>query len=335
MTYLLQQGLAAAGGIRVVAGHVVASWRGRLLLVLLGSTLAARGQPADPDKQLYLLHTSWRLRLENTYKYQLAALPAGCTSVERYLQLGGKQYLLEQTVDNRRTGQQLRQDYMLRVLNQDTVRLAQAQYLAGGATTREGVQGSLAAGSEYLNDSYFDTYNLLLSQTFDPLAMLALRPGAAQTGQWLYARSTTPEERGDTLASYSLRRSRTGDTCQVRLLERTSRQRPWRHANRVACSWTVELARQRLTAEQLSATADDGYTLRWERLYHTATDFTETLTSQYRTGDGGPPSLETTTHYCREFVQRNASRSVEKFTVFNSSSGTQAVLSFEVISLYR
>lgn len=335
MNQLLKKRLVAAVGKRVAAWQVVTPWRWRLLLVLLGSALAARGQQADPDKQLYLLHTLWSLRLENTYKYQLAALPAGCTSVERYLQLGSKQYLLEYGVDNRQTKQQLRQDYMLRVVNHDTVRLAQAQYMAGGANSREGVQGSLAAGSEYLNDSYFDTYNLLLSQTFDPLAVLALRPGAAQTGQWLYARSTTPEERGDTVASYSLLRSRTGDTCQVRLLERTSRQRPWRHANRVACSWTVELARHRLTAEQLSATADEGYTLYWERLYHTATNFTETLTSQRRTGDGGPPSLETTTHYSRDFVQHNASRSEEKFTVFDSSSGTKAVLTFKIISMYR
>lgn len=334
MNQLLQQGIAAVGK-RSVAWQLGTPWRWRLLLVLLGCTLVARGQQTDPDKQLYLLHTSWQLRLENTCKYQLAVLPIGYTSVERYLQLGGKQYLLEYTVDNRRTDQQLRQDYMVRVVNQDTVRLAQAQYMGGGATTREGVRGSLAAGSAYLNDSYFDTYNLLLSQTFDPLAVLALRPGAAQTGQWLVARSTPPGERGDTVASYSLVRSRTGDTCQVQLLERTSRQRPWRHAKRVACRWTVELARHRLTAEQPSATADDGYTMCWERVYHTATNFTETLATQYLIGDGGPPSLATTTAYVREFTQVNAGKSVEKFAVFDSSTGTKAVLTFEVISLYR
>jgi hypothetical protein len=335
MNQLLQPGIAAPVGKRDMAWQLGTPWRWRLLLVLLSCALAARGQQSDPDKQLYLLHTSWQLRLENTYKYQLAVLPIGCTSVERYLQLGGKQYLLEYAVDNRRADQQLRQDYMVRIVNQDTVRLAQAQYMGGGATTREGVQGSLAAGSAYLNDSYFDTYNLLLSQTFDPLAVLALRPGAAQTGQWLVARATPPGERGDTVASYSLVRSRTGDTCQVQLLERTSRQRPWRHAKRVACRWTVELARQRLTAEQQYATREDGYTLYWERLYHTATDFTETLTSQMLIGDGGPPSLETTTHYCREFVQRTAGKSVEKFTVFDRSTGTKAVLTFQIISLYR
>jgi hypothetical protein len=295
----------------------------------------ARGQQPNPDTQLQLLNNTFRLRLENTYKYQQAALPTGCTTVERYLQLGNKQYLLEYAVDDRRAGQQLRQDYMLRFVNQDTVRLAQAQYAAGGADTREGVQGSLAMGSEYLNDAYFDAYNLLLTQTFDPLAVLALRPGAARTGQWLYARSTKPAERSDTLASYSLLRSRTGDTCQVQLLERTSRQQPWRHAKRLACRWTVELARHFLTAEQLLGTAEDRYTLRWERLYHTATDFTETLTGEYRIGGGGPPSVETITHYSREFAQINASKSVEKFTVFDSSSDNKAVLTFTVVSVYR
>jgi hypothetical protein len=324
MNQLLQQGIALAVGKRGVAWQIGTPWRWWLLLVLLSCTLAARGQQADPDKQLYLLHTTWQLRLENTYKYQLAMLPIGCTSVERYLQLGGKQYLLEYAVDNRRADQQLRQDYMVRVINQDTVRLAQAQYMGGGATTREGVRGSLAAGSAYLNDSYFDTYNLL-----------GLRPGAAQTGQWLVARATPPGERGDTVARYSLVRSRTGDTCQVQLLERTSRQRPWRHAQRVACRWTVELARHRLTAEQPSARADDGYTMCWERVYHTATDFMETLATQYLTGDGGPPSLATTAVYVREFTQVNASKSVEKFTVFDSRTGPKAVLTFEVISLYR
>lgn len=307
----------------------------RLLVILLGTTLAARGQQPNPDTQLQLINNTFRQRLENTYKYQQAALPAGCTTVERYLQLGSKQYLLEYAVDDRRAGQQLRQDYMLRFLNQDTVRLAQAQYAAGGASTTAGVQSSLAMGSEYLNDAYFDAYNLLLTQTFDPLAVLALRPGAARTGQWLYARSTQPAERSDTVASYSLLRSRTGDTCQVRLLERTSRQQPWRHAKRLACRWTVELAHHRLTAEQLLGTAEDKYTLRWERLYHTATDFTETLTGQYRTGDGGPPSVETITHYSREFTQINASKSIEKFTVFDSSSGNKAVLTFSILSTYR
>lgn len=307
-----------------------------LLLLLLGNiTLPARGQVNNADNQLQLINNTFRLRLENTYTYQQAALPAGCTSVERYLQLGSKSYLLEYVVDDHRAGQQLRQDYMLRFVNQDTVRLAQAQYAAGGAGTTAGVQASLAMGSAYLNDAYFEAYNLLLTQTFDPLAVLALRPGAARTGQWLYARSTQPAERGDTVASYQLVRSRTGDTCQVRLLERTSRQRPWRHAKRLACRWTVELARHSLTAEQLSATADNGKLLRWERLYHTATDFTETLTGQYRTGDGGPPSVETITHYSREFTQNNASKSVEKFTVFDSSPDNKAVLTFTVVSVYR
>lgn len=336
MALLLKKRMALVFG-KPSAGWLAGCCRQLLLLALLSSTLAAQGQQAtpDPDKQLFLLHTTWRLRLENTYKYQLAALPAGCTSVERYLQLGGKQYLLEYTADNRRTGQLLRQDYMVRVVNHDTVRLAQAQYAAAGASTREGVLGSLAVGSEYLNDSYFEAYNLLLTQTFDPLAVLALRPGVARTGQWLVARSTQPAERGDTLASYSLRRSRTGDTCQVQLLERTSRQRPWRQAQRLACRWTVEVARRRLTAEQPSATADDGYTLRWERRYHGANDFTETLASQYITGDGGPPALATTAVYVREFTQVSAGRSVEKFTVFDSNSGTKAVLTFSILSTYR
>jgi hypothetical protein len=38
----------------------------------------ARGQQPNPDTQLQLLNNTFRLRLENTYKYQQAALPTGC-----------------------------------------------------------------------------------------------------------------------------------------------------------------------------------------------------------------------------------------------------------------
>lgn len=313
-----------------------------LIPVLCLAALMAVGQPNKVDNRLQLINSTYRQRLENTYKYQQAVVPTGYTSVERYLQLGNKKYLLEYVVDDRRAGQQIRQDYMLRFLNQDTVRLAQAQYVAGGASTTAGVQSSLAMASEYLNDSYFDTYNLLLTQTFDPLAVLALRPGAARMGQWLYARSTQPAERGDTVASYYLVRSRTGDTCRLQLRERSAEQQlrryaqrePWRYAQRVACSWQVELTRRRLTAEQVSP-GEGGGILRWVRTYRTTTDFTETLTGQYSIGYGGPPSIETYVLYSRDFTQINASRSVDKFTVFDSNVGTKAVLTFSVVSLYR
>ena len=305
-----------------------------LLAVSFSIASAAIGQQNSIDHRLQLINNTFHQRLESTYIYQQAVMPGGYTSVERYLHIGKKKYLLEYAIDNRKAHQQMREDYSLRFINRDTVRVGKAHYVASYKSATETGQLSSAFSSEYLNDSYFEANNLLISQNFDPLAVLALRPGAAQGRQWLYARSTQPAERGDTVASYYLLRSRTGDTCQVQLRERTSRQQPWRYAQRVACSWQVELTRRRLTAEKVPP-GEGGEILRWVRTYRSATNFTETLTGQYSIGYGGPPSIETYVLYSRDFTQINASRSVDTFTVFDNNAGTKAVLTFSVISTYR
>jgi hypothetical protein len=337
-----------------------------LVPLLLSATLggpeahAPHGPLAQPDpakevdNRLQLINNTFHQRLESTYKYQQAIMPTGYTSVERYLQLGNKKYLLEYALDDQKAGRQMREDYSLRFLNHDTVRVGKAHYVAGTKRTTESVQGYLAFSSEYLNDSYFEVTNLLITQTFDPLAVLALRPDAAQTGQWLYARSTQAAEQGDTVASYHLFRSRTGDTCRVQLRERSAEQQlqryaqreSWRSAQRRVCSWQVELTRRRLTAEQVLP-GEEGGIIRWVRIYRTATDFTETLTGQYRIGYGGPPHTVAYVWYSRDFTQINPSRSVDTFTVFdmptnfnepsdfNWPSVTKAAFTFSVLSTYR
>ena len=316
--------------------------------------VAYRLRLQDEDYQLQLINSTFHQRLESTYKYQQAIMPTGYTSIERYLQLGNKKYLLEHSIDDRKTDKQMREDHSLRFINHDTVRVGKAHYVAAGKSTTESVQGSSAYSSEFLNDLYFEVTNLLITQTFDPLAVLALRPGAARTGQWLYARSMQPAERGDTVASYYLLRSRTGDTCQVQLRERSTEQQlrrytqrePWRYAQRVACSWQVELTRRRLTAEQVSP-GEGGGILRWVRTYRTATDFTETLTDEYSIGYGGPSYTVAHVCYSRNFKQINSSRSVDTFKVFDkltdfkvpsdldSPSVTKEVLTFNILSTYR
>lgn len=269
-------------------------------------------------------------------------MPGGYTSVERYLQNGNKKYLIEYAIDNRKAHTQMREDYSLCFINRDMVRVGKAHYVASYKSATETGLGSLAFSSEYLNDSYFEATNLLINQNFDPLAVLALRPGASQSRQWLYAQARG----GDTVASYHLLRSRTGDTCQVQLRERMSKQQSWRHTNRLACSWTVELTRRRVTAEQVSP-EEGGGILRWVRTYRSATDFTETLTNQYRVGYGGPPHTVAYVLYTRDFTQINPGKSVDTFTVFGMPtdfntpsdldwpSATKAVLTFRIISTYR
>ena len=255
-------------------------------------------------------------------------MPMGCRSIKRYLQLGNKKYLFEYALDDRKTGQQLREDYALRFINHDTVRVGMANYVASDKTTAkstgQSVQSSISSYSERYNGLFFNANNLAISQNFDPLAVLSLRPDTARSRQWLYAWSMQPAQGGDTVASYHLFRSRTGDTCRLQLrecsaeqqLRRYAHREPWRYAQRVACSWQVELTRRRLTAEQVLP-GEGGGILRWVRTYRTATDFTETLTGQYRIGDGGPPHTVAHAYYSRDFKQINPSRSVDTFTVFD------------------
>ena len=234
-----------------------------LVPLLLSAALRRPVPPAPADRvddRLQLINRTFHQRLESTYKHQQAAVPAGCTSVERYLQLGNKKYLMEYALHDRNAGLEMREDYSLRFLNHDTVRVANAYYVASDKSTGESVQKYLTSYSERYNELFFDSNNLAISQSFDPLAVLSLRPGTARNRQWLYAWSMQPAQGGDTVASYHLFRSRTGDTCQVQLRERSAEQQlrryaqrePWRYAQRVACSWQVELTRRRLTAEQVS-----------------------------------------------------------------------------------
>jgi hypothetical protein len=318
----------------------------------------ARG-PVPPDlanvvdDRLQLINKTFHQRLESTYKYRQAAVPAGCTSVKRYLQLGKKKYLMEYVLHDRNAGLEMREDYSVRFLNHDTVRVGMAHYVAGGKLTTGTGQASSAASSEFRNNTYFEVNCLAINQNFDPLAVLSLRPDTARSRQWLYAWSMQPAQGGDTVASYQLFRSRTGDTCRLQLYERSTehqlrryaQREPWRYSHRVACSWQVELTRRRLTAEQVSP-GEAGGILRWVRTYRTATDFTETLTGLYRIGDGGPPYTVAHVFYSRNFTQINSSRSVDTFTVFDepdfkepsdfdSPSVTKAELTFSVVSTYR
>ncbi|HEX8427092.1 hypothetical protein [Hymenobacter sp.] len=316
--------------------HTPLERRSRLLLlvILFSISLIARGQQNNIDYRLQLINDAFHQRLESTYKYQQAVVPGGYTAVERSLQIGNKKYLLEYAINDRKTGQQMRENYSLRFINHDTVRVGKAHYVTSSKHPTESVQGSIALSSEYLNDSYFEATNLLITQNFDPLAVWGLHPSSFRSGQWLYARSMQPTERGDTVASYYLLRSRTGDTCQVQLRERMNRQRPWRYTNRLACSWVVELTHRRLTAEQSIGSEGNNQSLHWVRTYRTATDFVETLTLHYRSGDGGPPVSQTDLVYKRNFKQVTTHQSIDTFTIKDGSAGAKGPLTFNIVSTY-
>lgn len=304
-------------------------------LLLLGGGLAlpaAGQQPGQEDAYLRTLTDTYRARLENTFRYQQAVLPGGYASVERSLQAGKKHYRMEYALKDLHTGEQVREEYGLRFFNHDTVSLAQARYVLSGKLVRGPQQLGMGAFTEYRQDIYAQAGTLLLSQTFDPVAVLSLAPGAARTGQVLYVRNATWGLAADTLASYYLLRAGSGDTCQVTLSERADASRPWHGNSRVACSWRVELTRRRLTAEQLDPA--NGTLHAWVRTYSTATDFVEEQTDSWvdREAAGG---RTTRLNYRRHYRQLSRQQALDTYAVVNGAPTGKPFLTFSISSLYH
>jgi hypothetical protein len=309
------------------------SFHGIALLLLVGGTnLPAVGQVGQEDAYLRTLTDTYHARLENTYLYQQAVMPAGYASVERSLQVGKKQYRVEYALKDLRSGEQVREEYGLRFLNHDTVSLGQARYVLSEKLVRGPQQLGMGAFTEFRQDIHTQAGTVLLSQTFDPVAVLSLAPGAARTGQVLYVRSAPRGLAADTLASYYLLRAGSGDTCQVTLSERVDASRPWHGNSRVACSWRVELTRRRLTAEQLDPA--NGTLRAWVRTYSTATDFVEEQTDSWvdREAAGG---RTTRLNYRRHYRQLSRQQALDTYAVVNSKPTSKAFLTFTISSLYH
>jgi hypothetical protein len=226
-----------------------------LLLALCAHCLAAAGQPEPRqiEAQLRTINDTFHNRLESTFKYQQAVLPVGYTAVERYLEVGTRKYLLEYAMNDVASGEQLREDYSLRLVNHDTLRVGKATYRLGVKIDidKTGIESSSGAFSDYKYDGpSVEAANLSITQNFAPLLVLALRPGPVQPKSWLYVRQQQYRYerhpggandildpalgkglqlalRSDTMASYHLLRSRTGDTCEVKLFERLVADEPW------------------------------------------------------------------------------------------------------------
>lgn len=277
-------------------------------------------------------------RLETTCPYQEAVLPAGVGGVKRYLQVGKRRYLLESVVAN---GQVVtKENYWLHAWGKDTLHLKKShQELAPALPSR---QGQLRQVSFHNDPSpvaipdpsapLVDTTWASLTQAFSPPAVLALRPAAARTGQTVYVINQRPQFRGDTLACYTLERSRTGDSCQVVLLERaTPASRQW-HANaRVSCVWETDRSRRYVTATRFFE-GWAGYS-RWVRTYATAalTDFTE---SHFNTWPSGHALQSTRIIYRRQFRQLSARRSRDTYTLPSNARGKHGMArpTFTIIS---
>jgi hypothetical protein len=309
-------------------------WQRALLLLVGAPSLPAAGQVGQEDAYLRTITDTYHARLENTYLYQQAVMPAGYASVERSFQVGKKHYRMEYALKDLPSGEQVREEYALRFINHDTVSLGQARYVLSGKLIRGQQQLGMGAFTEYKQDIYTQAGTLLLSQTFDPVAVLSLVPGAARTGQTLYVRNVPRGLAADTIASYYLFRSRSGDTCQVTLSQRADDTRPW-HGNtnsRVACSWRVELTRRCLTAEQLDPA--NGTVREWVRTYSTATDFLEEQTDSWvdREAAGGRTKR---LNYRRHYRQLSRQQALDTYSVINDKPTSKAFLTFTISSLYH
>lgn len=301
-----------------------------LVVGLSSAALPVRGQQYVLDHHLQQLNHVLQHRLERTYKYQQALDTDTSAVVKRYLVANHKRYLVECRVRNGLAHTQTREAYALRFLSRDTLCFSQARY---GATLKGAGQigpqaRSLGLASEYSEALFVEAHNLLLTQTFDPVAVFSLQPGSARTGQWLHV-----VEQGDTLASYYLHRSPTGDTCQVQLYERLAPpQRPGRRRLQPTWQWRVELAHRRLTGA-LDTTASGGQY--WERTYRNGTDFSEVATTVYRDLDPAHAGRQqTTVVYRREFRRLSPHQAVDTYTVQDEFTAAKEPLLFTILSTY-
>lgn len=308
--------------------------RALLLLVGAGTSLPAVGQAGYEDAWLRTLTDTYHERLESTYLYQQAVLPAGYARVERSLQVGQKHFPVGYALKDLNSGRQVCEEYALHVVNGDTVSLGQATYVLSGKLTREQNQLSMGAFTVYKQDIYVEANTVLLSQNFDPVAVLNLAPGAARTGQTLYVRNASQGLAADTIAKYYLWRSRSGDTCQVTLSQRADATRPWLNSinSRVACSWRVELARRCVTAEQIDPV--NGSVQAWVRTYSTATDFSEVHTDDWA-DQGAHGGRVTRLVYRREFRQLSPQQALDTYSVVNGEPTRKAFLTFTICSIYQ
>lgn len=292
------------------------AWLGLLLVLRWPASARAQGLLENVN-----LVVNWRL--ETTCRYQEAVLPAGVREVKRYLQWGKRRYLLESVVASVQAV--TKENYWLQERGTATLRLQKSHQELSAALPYQ--QGQLRQALfyhypsplviDYLSPQRMDTVWVSLAQEFSPLAVLALRPDTARTGQTVYILNQLPKFRGDTLACYALTRSSTGDSCTVVLRERAApASRQWRYNTQVTCVWEADRTRRKVTATRFFQGGEGSS--HWVRTYTTAalTDFTELHYNQW---PGGHAQQNTRFIYRRRFRQLNAKQSRDTYTLLRTA----------------
>lgn len=298
----------------------------RLLAPGLLWPLLGRGQSSNLPHPAELLNQAFPRRLEASFPYQEAALPAGLTSRKSYLKVGAHQYLLAEAALLPQDGRLRQDEYALHTLGGALQASFQRRYLQ---------EVSPAMSSPGLRVSYYQAYvftdqdvrqtKALLLQNFVPQQLFETLPAAGEP-RFFYVLDNRPASKGDTLASYQVARAAGSQSCQLTL---------WQPLNPLRRRWQANCARtqtwdftwqgpllQRVVAERAGQ--------RWTRQYRTAHDFTETLeTAELAAGRGGGSTVHTVV-YQRHYRRRGPHRALDTYRVPGFTAGA-APVKFSVV----
>jgi hypothetical protein len=283
----------------------------RIITLLFLWPLLSAGQSVKMQQSAKLLSHAFAQRLEASFQYQEAILPAGTTNRESYLKVGHRRYLLTETVRLPRDNQLQQDNYLVQPRNGVLRTSFQSRYLIEPDPDRSTPGQRVSYYQAYVStDQGIEPTKALLLQNFDPLRLLDERPATGQNAVFYVLDNASAGQR-DTLASYQLECPDSSRFCLLTLDERRdARSHRW-HENHVSTqTWTSTWQGSR--QEQLVSERKGQC---WTRQYRTAHDFTETLEAYGLSQALGGGAGWHATVYERHYRRRGKHRAVDTYTL--------------------